>query len=54
MPTLNQKLEVAKQYLGKNWVLANGSTYNPKRREPSGVCQTLRPVVVAAMKGGRL
>lgn len=54
MPTMPEKIELAKQFLGKNWVLANGSTYDAKRREPSGVCRTLRPVMLKALKEGRL
>ena len=54
MPTRNEKLDAAKQYLGTNWILANGSTYDPKRREHSGWCQTLRPIALKAMQEGRL
>lgn len=48
------KLGKALAYLGSNWVLAKNTTYDAKRREPSGMCKTLRPVVLNAMVEGRL
>lgn len=54
MPTLREKLELAKQYLGDKWVLATRSTYDARRRERGLMCQTLRPIVVEAMIKGRL
>ena len=51
---MNEKLEAAKQYLGSNWVLAKGSTYDPRRRIHSGMCATLHPTVLKAMTEGRL
>ena len=53
MQTMEMKLKQAKEYLGTHWVLAKGSTYNAKRRE-QGMCAALRPVVIKAMKAGRL
>ena len=50
---MNRKIEQAKEYLGTHWVLAKNSTYNAKRRE-QGMCATLRPVVIKAMKAGRI
>lgn len=46
--------EEAMQLLGSNWVLAKNSTYDAKRREHSGMCETLRPIVMAAVVEWRL
>lgn len=54
MPTLLEKIEIAKRYLGNKWVLAQRSTYDAKQREQGIMCQTLRPVVLKAMEKGRL
>lgn len=54
MPTLSEKLESAKRYLGHNWVLDTKSIYDVRRREHSGWCQTLRPIALKAMQEGRI
>lgn len=54
MPTPSEKLEQAKRYLGSNWVLAKGSTYDAKKREHGNMCKTLGKLVAAAIRAGRL
>ncbi len=51
---MKDKIDRAKQYLGSKWVLAKNSTYDGKRREHSGCCVTLRPIVLKAMIAGTL
>lgn len=46
--------EKAMRYLGTTWVMHSKSTYDIKKREPSGMCKTLHPVVLKAMQKGRL
>lgn len=51
---MENKIKSAIGYLGTNWVLSKISTYDPKKREPSGICSALRPVVMKAIKEKRI